>query len=146
MSAMITVEEALARVLASAESPLEEEKVTLDSAYGRVLARDIAALRTQPPFANSAMDGYAVRAADTAQAPSTLTVIGESAAGHAFEGGLAGARRFASSPARRCPKAPTRSSFRRMSAARATGSRSRPPRSRAKTCARRAWTFAPAKP
>ena len=53
-----------------------------------MLARDIAALRTQPPFANSAMDGYAVRAADTAQAPATLTVIGESAAGHPFEGGL----------------------------------------------------------
>jgi molybdopterin molybdotransferase len=88
MSAMITVEESLARVLASAETPLAEEKVALDNAYGRVLARDITALRTQPPFANSAMDGYAVRAADTAQAPSTLTVIGESAAGHAFEGGL----------------------------------------------------------
>ena len=88
MSAMITVEEALARVLASAEAPLEEEKVPLEAAYGRVLARDIKALRTQPPFANSAMDGYALRAADTAQAPSTLKVIGESAAGRAFGGAL----------------------------------------------------------
>jgi molybdopterin molybdotransferase len=88
MSAMITVEEALARVLASAQQPLEEEKVALEETYGRVLARDIKALRTQPPFANSAMDGYALRAADTAQAPSTLTVIGESAAGRAFEGAL----------------------------------------------------------
>ncbi len=59
MSAMITVEEALSRVLASAETPLEEEKVALPSAYGRMLARDIKALRTQPPFPNSAMDGYA---------------------------------------------------------------------------------------
>jgi molybdopterin molybdotransferase len=84
MSAMITVEEALARTLASAETPLQEEKVALESAYGRVLARDIEALRTQPPFANSAMDGYALRAADTARAPSTLTVVGESAAGRAF--------------------------------------------------------------
>jgi molybdopterin molybdotransferase len=88
MSEMITVEEALARVLASAESPLEDEKVPLEAAYGRVLTRDIKASRTQPPFANSAMDGYAVRAVDTTAAPLTLAVIGESAAGHAFEGGL----------------------------------------------------------
>jgi molybdopterin molybdotransferase len=88
MSAMITVEEALARVLASAGSPLGEEKLALEAAYGRVLARDIKALRTQPPFANSAMDGYALRAADTAHAPLTLTVIGESAAGRAFKGAL----------------------------------------------------------
>jgi molybdopterin molybdotransferase len=88
MSAMITVDEALARVLASADAPLEEEKIILDGAYGRVLTRDIRALRIQPPFANSAMDGYALRAADTAAAPSTLTVIGESAAGHAFSGAL----------------------------------------------------------
>src|SRR5271154_420461 len=88
MSAMITVEEALARVLASAARPLEEENVILGVAYGRILTRDIKALRTQPPFANSAMDGYALRAADTAQAPLTLTVIGESAAGRAFKGAL----------------------------------------------------------
>ena len=88
MSAMITVDEALARVLASAEAPVEEEKVMLDAAYGRVLMGEIKALRTQPPFANSAMDGYAVRASDTASAPLTLTVIGESAAGRAFKGAL----------------------------------------------------------
>ena len=86
MSAMITVEEALARVLASGDPPLEEEKVALEQAYGRVLVRDLKALRTQPPFPNSAMDGYALRAADTASAPATLTVVGESAAGRAFEG------------------------------------------------------------
>jgi molybdopterin molybdotransferase len=84
MSGMITVEEALARVLASAETPLEEESVVLDATYGRVLARDIKASRTQPPFPNSAMDGYALRAADTAEAPCTLTVVGEAAAGRAF--------------------------------------------------------------
>jgi molybdopterin molybdotransferase len=87
-SPMITVEEALARVLASAETPLEEETIALASAYGRVLARDLKALRTQPPFPNSAMDGYALRAADTAPSPATLNVIGESAAGRAFEGAI----------------------------------------------------------
>jgi molybdopterin molybdotransferase len=88
MSPMITVEEALKRVLASAEAPLEEEKVALAEAYGRVLARDLKALRTQPPFSNSAMDGYALRSADTALAPATLTLIGESAAGRAFAGAV----------------------------------------------------------
>jgi molybdopterin molybdotransferase len=82
---MISVEEALRRVLASADTPLEEEKVALRAAYGRVLARDLQALRTQPPFPNSAMDGYALRSADTASAPATLKVVGESAAGRAFE-------------------------------------------------------------
>ena len=86
MNAMMTVEEALARVIASGAPPLEEETVALEQAYGRVLARDLKALRTQPPFPNSAMDGYALRAADTTPAPATLTVIGESAAGRAFEG------------------------------------------------------------
>ncbi len=88
MNAMITVEEALARVIASGAPPLEEEKVALEQAYGRVLVRDLKALRTQPPFPNSAMDGYALRAADTTPAPTTLTLIGESAAGRAFEGAV----------------------------------------------------------
>src|ERR1700761_455099 len=88
MSSMISVEEALNRVLASAETPLEEERVSLQDAYGRVLACDLKALRPQPPFPNSAMDGYAIRSADTASAPTTLTVVGESAAGRAFEGAL----------------------------------------------------------
>jgi molybdopterin molybdotransferase len=86
MSAMISVEEALKRVLASAEAPLGEEKVALQAAYGRVLAYDLKALRTQPPFPNSAMDGYALRAGDTASAHATLTLVGESAAGRAFDG------------------------------------------------------------
>jgi molybdopterin molybdotransferase len=88
MSSMISVEEALKRVLASAETPLEEEKVALQVAYGRVLAHDLKALRTQPPFPNSAMDGYAIRSADAASAPVTLKVVGESAAGRAFEGAV----------------------------------------------------------
>ena len=86
MSAMISVKEALARVLASAEAPLEIEKVFLREAYGRVLAQDLKALRTQPPFPNSAMDGYALRSGDAASAAATLKVVGESAAGRAFEG------------------------------------------------------------
>jgi molybdopterin molybdotransferase len=88
MNAMITVEEALARVIASGAPPLEEEKVALEQAFGRVLVRDLKALRTKPPFPNSAMDGYALRAADTTPAPTTLTLIGESAAGRAFEGAV----------------------------------------------------------
>jgi molybdopterin molybdotransferase len=51
-----------------------------------VLAADLSALRTQPPVDVSAMDGYAVRAADVKGAPAQLTLIGEVAAGHPFEG------------------------------------------------------------
>jgi molybdopterin molybdotransferase len=83
--ALISVAEALQRVLAGA-TPLPAQSVPLDDALGCVLADDIAALRTQPPAAMSAMDGYAVRAADVAQAPVTLKLIGEVAAGHPFAG------------------------------------------------------------
>jgi molybdopterin molybdotransferase len=82
--ALMPVADALAAVLAGAE-PLHEEIVGLDAAYHRVLARDLAALRTQPPDAMSAMDGYAVRAADAAQIGARLKVIGEVAAGRPFE-------------------------------------------------------------
>ncbi|MBI5129813.1 MAG: molybdopterin molybdotransferase MoeA [Rhodopseudomonas palustris] len=78
--ALMPVADALAAVLDGAYG-LPEEMVMLDDAHGRVLARDLAALRTQPPQAMSAMDGYAVRAADVATAPARLTVIGEIAAG-----------------------------------------------------------------
>jgi molybdopterin molybdotransferase len=78
------VTEALSAVLAGSE-PLPEEMVALDAAHRRVLARDIAALRTQPPQAMSAMDGYAVRSADASQAAARLKVIGEVAAGRPFE-------------------------------------------------------------
>ena len=88
MSGMISVEEALKRILASVEAPLAEERVPLEEGFGRTLARDVAALRTQPPFMNSAMDGYAIRAADAASAPVSLSVIGESAAGRAFAGAV----------------------------------------------------------
>jgi molybdopterin molybdotransferase len=81
---LIPVAEALARVLAAAPSPLEEESVAIEAAMGRTLARDVAALRTQPPFDNSAMDGYALRASDLGLLPATLSIVGESAAGRAF--------------------------------------------------------------
>ena len=82
--ALMPVTEAMAAILAGAE-PLPEEIVALDAAHHRVLARDLAALRTQPPQAMSAMDGYAVRSADAARAATQLKVIGEIAAGRPFE-------------------------------------------------------------
>lgn len=83
--ALLSVEEALARVLADV-APLAPERVPLLEAHGRVLADDLAALRTQPPAAVSAMDGYAVRGADVGTVPATLTLIGEVAAGRPFSG------------------------------------------------------------
>jgi molybdopterin molybdotransferase len=83
--ALMAVAEALQRVLADAR-PLPAETVALDEALGRVLTDDVVALRTQPPAALSAMDGYAVRGSDVARAPITLKVIGEVAAGHPFAG------------------------------------------------------------
>ena len=82
---LMPVAEALQRVLADA-APLAAETVPLNDALGRVLTQDVTALRTQPPASVSAMDGYAVRAADVAATPATLTLIGEVAAGHPFEG------------------------------------------------------------
>jgi len=82
--ALMPVADALAAILTGAE-PLAEEMVALDSGHHRVLARDVAALRTQPPQAMSAMDGYAVRAADAAHVAARLKVIGEVAAGRPFE-------------------------------------------------------------
>jgi molybdopterin molybdotransferase len=82
--ALMPVADALAAVLAGA-GPLPEEMTALDTAYHRVLAHDVAARRTQPPQAMSAMDGYAVRAADAADLTARLRVIGEVAAGRPFE-------------------------------------------------------------
>jgi molybdopterin molybdotransferase len=82
---LLPVAEALARVL-DGVAPLPAEQVAIAEAHGRVLAADLAALRTQPPDALSAMDGYAVRGADVAKAPAKLRVIGEVAAGRPFDG------------------------------------------------------------
>ena len=84
---LMRVEEALASVLARA-MPLESETVPLAQACGRTLAQDVASTRTQPPFDVSAMDGYALRAADCAGAPARLHVIGASTAGHSFPGAV----------------------------------------------------------
>ena len=82
--ALMPVTAALSAVLAGAE-PLPEEMVALDAAHHRVLAHDVAALRTQPPQAMSAMDGYAVRSADASSVAARLKVIGEVAAGRPFQ-------------------------------------------------------------
>jgi molybdopterin molybdotransferase len=82
--ALIPVEEALNRVLDGAE-PLPPEAAAVADAHGRVLAADLAARRTQPPADVSAMDGYAVRAADVTIVPARLKLIGEVPAGHVFD-------------------------------------------------------------
>lgn len=77
---MLTVEGYLSRVLGLArEMPVEE--IPLAEATGRVLAADLPALLAVPPFTNSAMDGFAVRAVDVAVAPVRLTVVGDVPAG-----------------------------------------------------------------
>ncbi|QPF82016.1 molybdopterin molybdotransferase MoeA [Bradyrhizobium genosp. L] len=81
--ALMPVADALSAILAGAD-PLAEEMVALDAAHDRTLARDTAARRTQPPQPMSAMDGYAVRAADAADLSARLKVIGEVAAGRPF--------------------------------------------------------------
>jgi molybdopterin molybdotransferase len=83
--ALMPVAQALALVLRDA-APLAVEAAPLAQAHGCVLAVDLVALRTQPPEDVSAMDGYAVRAADVAAAPANLRVIGEVAAGRPFAG------------------------------------------------------------
>ncbi|WP_297768702.1 gephyrin-like molybdotransferase Glp [uncultured Roseovarius sp.] len=79
---MITVDAALSHLFALVE-PVAIEEVPLAEASGRILAREVTARRDQPPFAASAMDGYAIRA-DEATPGARFTVIGEAAAGHGF--------------------------------------------------------------
>lgn len=81
---MIPVAEARARIIA-ALAPVGRESVDLERALGRILAAPVSARRTQPPFAVSAMDGWAIRQADGA---GPLRVIGQSAAGQGFAGAL----------------------------------------------------------
>jgi molybdopterin molybdotransferase len=85
---LLPVEAALARVLAAPRGPLRRESVGLSKAYARTLAADLAAERTQPPKAVSAMDGYALRAEDAGAPGVRLTIIGTSAAGRGFAGKL----------------------------------------------------------
>ena len=88
MKILLSVAEARAKILAAAR-PRGGENVPLAQALGRTLAAPLAAKRTQPPFAVSAMDGFALRAADVAALPARLKLIGTSAAGHGF-GGVVG--------------------------------------------------------
>jgi len=80
---MLTVAEARTRIV-QAFAPLPAEQVSLANALGRVLAEPVHARLTQPPFAVSAMDGYAVRAADVAKVPVTLKLVGYAPAGSAY--------------------------------------------------------------
>jgi molybdopterin molybdotransferase len=84
---LVSIDEAQRSILERAK-PLEAERVPIERAAGRVLAEPAAATVDLPPFPSSAMDGYAVRAADTREAPVTLAVVGEAAAGRPAEGEL----------------------------------------------------------
>lgn len=84
---MISVEEAQQRLIAMI-APLGAEQVAISDALGRVLAEDVVARRTQPPWDVSAMDGYAVRASDVAKIPTRLKVVGSAPAGQAFSGSV----------------------------------------------------------
>ena len=85
--ALLSVDEALARILDGA-LVTGVERVPLMEAAHRILTEDVRATLTQPPFNASAMDGYAVRAADVATLPARLTLIGEARAGEAFSGSV----------------------------------------------------------
>lgn len=83
---MLTVDEALSKLFALCPAA-DAETVPLRRAAGRVLVQDVVARLTQPPFAASAMDGYAIREADHSTG-ARLAVIGEAAAGRAFGGAV----------------------------------------------------------
>jgi molybdopterin molybdotransferase len=88
VATMISVEEALEHILRHFK-PLDPEEVEILETLDRVLAEDVYSDMDIPPFANSAMDGYAVRAADTAgasrESPVTLRVVADVAAGYTTE-------------------------------------------------------------
>jgi molybdopterin molybdotransferase len=81
---LLTVDDARARMLAEIAA-LPSERTPLADSLGRVLAEEVRAERDQPPFSASAMDGWAVRAADC---PGALRIVGESAAGHGYAAGV----------------------------------------------------------
>jgi molybdopterin molybdotransferase len=86
-SGLLSVEEARDQVLAAVRGPLPPQSVPLGAGLWRVLADPVVAVTSLPPWDNSAMDGYAIRAADTAEAsedaPARLRVVGEARAGAA---------------------------------------------------------------
>lgn len=81
---LLPVEDARSRMLAEVAA-LPPETIALKAAIGRVLAEDVVAIRDQPPFTASAMDGWALRSGDS---PGALLIVGESAAGHGYDGVL----------------------------------------------------------
>ena len=83
---LLPVEEALERLIGGTPLMSRTETVDLFDANRRVLAEPVSATLTQPPFDNSAMDGYALRAEDVVELGTKLDVIGESAAGRRFHG------------------------------------------------------------
>ncbi len=85
MNPLVPVDEAIARIIVGV-APVSSEYVALSEAAGRTLAAPLKARRAQPPFDASSMDGYAVRAADTATVPATLKRVGIAAAGHRYAG------------------------------------------------------------
>ncbi|HWT58191.1 MAG TPA: gephyrin-like molybdotransferase Glp [Rhizobium sp.] len=85
---LLPVAEALSRLLSRATPVAASETLPLAEAEGRVLAIDLKSGITQPPFDASAMDGYALRRDDAPEPGAVLKVIGTSAAGHGFEGGV----------------------------------------------------------
>ena len=72
---LLPVRQAVSRILANV-TPVETERVDLAAAHGRTLAEPIAAPRDQPPFPSSAMDGYAVRATDSADPSDAFSIAG----------------------------------------------------------------------
>ena len=84
---MISVEQAT-KIVARETTALKPERVSIENALGRVLAEDIIADTDMPPFDRSQMDGYAVRAVDIKNAPVTMKLVGESAAGRGWHKNL----------------------------------------------------------
>jgi molybdopterin molybdotransferase len=86
--ALLHPDQAIEQLLAQVEATEDTELVTLTQAIDRVLAEDLASSLDLPPFDNSAMDGYAFRFADlvASQDKTTLTLVGNSFAGHPFKG------------------------------------------------------------
>ena len=84
---MIPVSKAL-KIIARETPSLGLERIALEDSIGRILAEDVVADSDLPPFNRSQMDGYAVKAADTKDAPVTLKLVGESAAGRGWRGTL----------------------------------------------------------
>ena len=84
---LLSVAEAQERLIEKGRL-MATESLPIEYSAGRILCEDVAARITQPPFNASAMDGYAVLSTDCTKLPISLEVIGESSAGHPFEGDL----------------------------------------------------------